>query len=413
MAVGRISGPLLKSNLIRNGIDLAFETDLLYLDVNNNRIGINTATPQHELDVGGTIKSTNVVLDKLTAGNIVIENNDITSTSGTVNLGTADQIVFQNKLIIDSFEINDNTIRTTDSNANLEIDPSGTGTIELLANTNVSGNLHATGNISADGNIVLGDADTDNINFNAEIASNIIPNANDTYNLGTSTKSWNNVHVKNVNGQIINAQTANIAGINLGTRHANTLYVSENGSNNNAGNHPQSPYQTVEKAIQNATAGDTIHIYPGVYQERLPLVVPAGVTIKGHSMRSVTIKPDSVDSEDVFHLNGETTVEDLTIQDFYYNSGTDVGYAFKFAPNFKVTSRSPYIRNVTVITKGSVTNASDPRGFNQGDAGKGAFLDGSVAHADSKEASVLFHAATFITPGVDALTCTNGVRIEW
>ena len=81
------------------------------------------------------------------------------------------------------------------------------------------------------------------------------------------------------------------------------------------------------------------------------------------------------------------TVEDLTIKDFYYNSGTNVGHAFKFAPSFKVTSRSPYIRNVTVITKGSVTNASDPRGFNQGDAGKGAYLDGSVAHADSKEAS--------------------------
>ena len=40
-------------------------------------------------------------------------------------------------------------------------------------------------------------------------------------------------------------------------------------------------------------------------------------------------------------------------------------------------------------------------------------LDGSVAHADSKEASCLFHAATFITPGVDALTCKNGVRVEW
>ena len=57
-------------------------------------------------------------------------------------------------------------------------------------------------------------------------------------------------------------------------------------------------------------------------------------------MRGVTIQPDSVDLEDVFYLNGETTVEDLTIQDFYYDSGNDVGYAFKFAPNFKVTSRS-------------------------------------------------------------------------
>jgi len=413
MAVGRISGPLLKSNLIRNGIDLAFETDLLYLDVTNNRIGINTATPQYDLDVNGTIRTTNLVLDKLTAGNITIENNDITSDTGTIDLGTADQVVYQNKLVVDSFEINDNTIRTTDSNSNLEISPSGTGTIELLANTNVTGNLHATGNISADGNIILGDADTDSINFNAEIASNIVPDGSGTYNLGEPGKAWNTVHASQVNGQTINATNINIAGINLNTRHANTLYVSENGSNNNAGNHPQAPYQTVEKALQNATAGDTVHIYPGEYQERLPLVIPVGVTVKGHSMRSVTIKPDSVDSEDVFHLNGETTVEDLTIKDFYYNSGTDVGYAFKFAPSFKVTSRSPYIRNVTVITKGSVTNASDPRGFNQGDAGKGAYLDGSVAHADSKEASCLFHATTFITPGVDALTFTNGVRIEW
>ena len=57
MAVGRISGPLLKANLIRNGIDLAFETDLLYLDVNNQRVGIKNSSPQHELDVTGTSNS--------------------------------------------------------------------------------------------------------------------------------------------------------------------------------------------------------------------------------------------------------------------------------------------------------------------------------------------------------------------
>ena len=60
MAIGRISGPLLKANLIRDGVDLAFETDLLYLDVNNSRIGINTATPQYDLDVVGTTRSTDL-----------------------------------------------------------------------------------------------------------------------------------------------------------------------------------------------------------------------------------------------------------------------------------------------------------------------------------------------------------------
>ena len=66
------------------------------------------------------------------------------------------------------------------------------------------------------------------------------------------------------------------------------------------------------------------------------------------------------------------------------------GYGFRFATNYTVTSRSPYIRNVTVITKGTTTSASDPRGFASGDAGKGAYVDGAYATASSKEASMLF-----------------------
>jgi hypothetical protein len=56
-SLGRISGPLLKSNLERNGIDLAFETDLLYFDATNQRIGINRDNPQYDLDVNGEIKT--------------------------------------------------------------------------------------------------------------------------------------------------------------------------------------------------------------------------------------------------------------------------------------------------------------------------------------------------------------------
>lgn len=55
MAIGRISGSVLKSNLTRNGTDLAFETNLLYLDVTNSRIGIGTSEPTTALEVNGTI----------------------------------------------------------------------------------------------------------------------------------------------------------------------------------------------------------------------------------------------------------------------------------------------------------------------------------------------------------------------
>ena len=54
MAIGRISGSVLKSNLSRNGVDLAFETNLLYLDVTNSRVGIGTSSPATTLQINGT-----------------------------------------------------------------------------------------------------------------------------------------------------------------------------------------------------------------------------------------------------------------------------------------------------------------------------------------------------------------------
>ena len=87
MAVGRISGPLLKANLIRNGVDLAFETDLLYLDVNNTRIGIKTSNPQYALDVNGTTRSTDIITTGTAfIGDVRISGNTIQTVDNVLNL---------------------------------------------------------------------------------------------------------------------------------------------------------------------------------------------------------------------------------------------------------------------------------------------------------------------------------------
>ena len=410
MAVGRISGPLLKSNLIRNGIDLAFETDLLYLDVNNQRIGIKTATPTHELEVVGTTKTSNLITDtRADIAQVTIENNTISTTASQLNLGTLDSVVYQNKARIDGIDIEGNVISTNDSSADLEFRPNGTGKVDVFADMDVNGNIHATGNISADGNITLGDADTDNVVFNAEIASDLVPDQNATYDLGSPTKQWSNIWATTVNTDALSVGDLTVDGIDLILRQGNIIYVAENGSDAGSGDHPQDPYATITQALSAATAGDTIHIYPGDYTEVFPMTIPVGVTVKGQGLRSVTIRPTvGTNTNNAFLLNGESTVEDLMITGFF-----QPGAAFVFANNMIVSSRSPYIRNVTVITQGSVTTVEDPRGFNQADAGAGAILDGSVVNATSKEASGLFHSVTFITPGVDALKVTNGVRVEW
>jgi hypothetical protein len=198
MAVGRISGPLLKSNLTRGGIDLAFETNLLYLDVNNSRLGVKTSSPQYELDVNGTTKTTDLVATTATIADISFANNTISTSGNYLNLGTLDDVVYQNKLRIDSIDIEGNTITTNDSNANLEFRPNGTGAVNVHSNLNVDGSVHVTGNITADGNITLGDADTDSITINAEIASDLVPDVTTTYNLGTVAKRWNNSWINDV-----------------------------------------------------------------------------------------------------------------------------------------------------------------------------------------------------------------------
>lgn len=415
--IGRISGALLKDNLLRDGIDLAFENDLLYLDVNNLKIGIKTSSPIRDLQVDSGTKTTNLITDQVDVADVGINNDGSISTLvGDLNITAADN-VSATRLGAGNIEIDNNKIYTTVTNQDLELQLfDATKKIKTVGDTEIIGNLHTTGDITLDGNVIFGSDSGDNVIFASDIDSNIIPDQNDVYYLGESaSRRWNNIYAGLLNGLIISAGSISPgSGIFPEVRQGNIWYVAANGNDSNVGNHQNGPFATLEKALSVAIDGDMVLIYPGEYEELLPLVIPKGVSVKGMDIRNTIIKPDtSSTNKDVFLLNGETTVSDITIKDYYYDNINDTGYAFRFAPNFKVTKRSPYIQNVTVITKGSVTSPSDPRGFLSGDAGRGVLLDGSVADIETNEASCLFSSITLITPGVDALIMLNGVRVEW
>lgn len=61
MAINKIQGNILSDNLQR-GSNLAIQTDLLYVDVFNNRIGVNTAATTHTLTLVGDAKLANLVV---------------------------------------------------------------------------------------------------------------------------------------------------------------------------------------------------------------------------------------------------------------------------------------------------------------------------------------------------------------
>ncbi len=417
--VGKISGPLLADNLTRSGVDFSVDTNFFYLNVTDQRIGFLTDTPTTTLEINPNFTSTDLIVDDIgNIGNLQYVGsglNEVRSFFGNINIlpSGVDPVIEATAWGSQNVVFDDNIIRSEDSNASIEFYVDSSRKVNIHGNTFIDGGMHVSGNVTFDGSITLGNTDGDNIGFGADVNTSIIPDTNSTYKLGSATKKWGTGYFDLWNGNTINATAILAGGVGFGTRQGNIWYVSKGGSDTNVGDHPNGTFLTIGEAINHATAGDTIFIYPGEYQEAIPLTVPTGVTIRGADVRNVIIKPDSNTGEDVFLLNGETTIEDITIKDFHYDSINNKGYAFRFAPNFTVTSRSPYIRNITVITSGTVTSVSDPRGYDTGDAGRGGYFDGSIANAASREASVLFHSVTFITPGADCITMTNGVRVEW
>ena len=442
--LGRISGPLLAENLLRNGIDLAFEDNLLYLDVTNNRIGIRKDNPGYTLDITGTTDTTKLIVDTSVniGANLVVNTNLIQNISGAINIvpdQTTNPVITATQFGTLNLRISDQLIENITNGSDINLSPNGTG--QVIFNTskvNVDGDLHATGDITWDGSITFGDSNTDNIAITSLINSNLLPQelipipiseqlltelfdpfiTEDSlpiftdpvlpymslYDLGSVTNKWKEVNLENLTATSISTNGVTASDINITLRVGNTWYVSKNGLDTNYGDHLNATFLTVKKALLVAEPGDEVIIFPGVYEEIFPLTVPEGVTIHGDSIRAVSITPTALTkSNDAFLLNSGATVENITVKDYYYNALANTGYAFKFASGYTFNGKSPYVRNVSVITKD----------FGLDLAGYGVLADGSVVNTSSTEASMLFHSCTFITPGAKALVLNNGVRVEW
>jgi hypothetical protein len=69
---------------------------------------------------------------------------------------------------------------------------SDSGLATFTSDVVIEGNLTVKGN--SDGQITIGDSAGDNVTFNADVNSSIVPNTNNTYDLGSSSKRWNKVY---------------------------------------------------------------------------------------------------------------------------------------------------------------------------------------------------------------------------
>lgn len=93
-------------------------------------------------------------------------------------------------------------------------------TIKLTGFNTSTGRQSVAGDsdvVDLDGSLTIGNANTDAVVFNAEIDSDFVPDDNNTYDLGSSTKRWAQLHTEEASFEDTLLTELSIPGVQLQT----------------------------------------------------------------------------------------------------------------------------------------------------------------------------------------------------
>jgi len=156
-----------------------------------------------------TLSSDGVTMDNgVNIDNIRIDGTEIDLSSGDLTLDVAGDII----LDADGGDVTLKDAGTTYANFNnatgeLAIQSGSTPTTAVTfsgANADFAGTLDVTGATTLDstlnvkGNVTIGDAATDTLTVTADVASNLIPSGDDTYDLGATGSEWKDIYIDGV-----------------------------------------------------------------------------------------------------------------------------------------------------------------------------------------------------------------------
>ena len=98
-----------------------------------------------------------------------------------------------------------------------------------------------------------------------------------------------------------------------------TIFVSQNGDDNNSGLNEQNSKATIKAAVAVALPGDTVKVYPGTYVEDNPINLADNVSVEGTELRRCLVTPGNV-GEDLFYFGQGCHITDIS---FVGNPSTD------------------------------------------------------------------------------------------
>lgn len=283
MAINRISGNILADNLER-GAALAFQTDLLYLDVISGNVGINTASATHTLTVNGNcnILGPTEISGNVTGGNILTAGSMSATGNVTANVGNFTNINVGN---ID--------IGNLIGGGNLTVD-SVTANLFLSAIGNVVGNILIGNTVSAVGNVTGGNITTPgDISAGGNITAN---NFSGTGNISLGNLSFSNTTITTT------LATGNIT--LLPTGNSTVIIDTVSGMVLPVGNTVERPSPVSTGTVRFNTDSTRIEVYDGSGWEDIAANV-TNQTLAGNGVQTVfTLDRDSTTAATLVIING-------------------------------------------------------------------------------------------------------------
>jgi hypothetical protein len=203
----------------------------------------------------------------------------------------------------------------------------GIGTTDPTASLDVVGDLRVRTNLNVDGPFILDS--TLNVTGVTTFESSLEVDENALFNSSvivqedvTAVKYFGDaINLVGIVTQIVpgigvTIDSTQIPGKGIVTIDAykptgKTIFVNQNGNDENTGLSENHAKRTIKGAASAAIFGDTIKVYPGVYVEENPIILKKTVSVEGTELRNCVVTP-KYPYLDLFHVNNGCHITDLS-----------------------------------------------------------------------------------------------------
>ena len=212
-------------------------------------------------------------------------------------------------------------------------------------------------------------------------------------------------------GQVLTVSGSNLVWNTFGDI-PNIYYVATTGTDttaNGQGTTLDKPWLTIKYACANAGSGSTIFVKTGTYTEICPITIPAGVAVVGDELRSTAVQP-TVATANMFYMRNGSGLRNMTLQGLSGTLGSANSYGTRRPTagayvsldpgtgptdtSAHITTRSPYVQNVTTLGTGCI----------------GMKIDGALHNSGNK--SIVANDFTQVLSDGIGVWVTNNARSE-